>query len=49
MNKLGGKYIIEEKSINIEGAMAFGGGTEEQDEKICRKAIGKVGLYTDVV
>jgi len=31
------------------GAMAFGGGTEEQDEEICRKAIEKVGLYTDVV
>jgi len=30
------------------GAVAFSGGTQEQDEKICRRTVEESGLYTDL-
>lgn len=45
----GGVAIFaDEKKTEFVGAMAFSGGTPQQDEEICRRAVEKVGLYTDV-
>lgn len=37
-----------ETKLEFVGAMAFSGGTEEQDENICRTAVKSLGLYTDL-
>ncbi len=38
----------DEAKTDFIGAMAFSGGTQEQDEEICRRAVENTGLYTDV-
>jgi len=40
--------FADEERTRFIGAMAFSGGTPEQDEEICRKAVEKIGLFTDV-
>ena len=40
--------FADEAKIEFVGAMAFSGGTEEQDENICRTAVDSLGLYTDL-
>lgn len=45
----GGVAIFaNEAKTEFVGAMAFSGGTEEQDEEICAIAITSLGLYTDL-
>lgn len=45
----GGVAIFaDEAKTGFVGAMAFSGGTEEQDEEICAIAITSLGLYTDL-
>src|ERR1035437_2796325 len=40
--------FADEAKTEFVGAMAFSGGTQEQDEEICRKTVEEIGLYTDV-
>ena len=40
--------FADEAKIEFVGAMAFSGGTEEQDENICRTAIDSLSLHTDL-
>ena len=40
--------FADEARTQFIGAMAFSGGTQEEDEEICRRAVERIGLYTDV-
>ena len=40
--------FADEALTQFVGAMAFSGATQEQDEEICRTAIERIGLYTDL-
>lgn len=40
--------FVDKEKTQFVGAIAFSGGTEEQDEEICRQAVEKIGLFTDV-
>ncbi len=40
-------FADREKSKFV-GAVAFSGGTQEEDEEICRRAVEEVGLFTDL-
>lgn len=45
----GGVAIFaDEDHTQFVGAIGFSGGTPEQDEEICKKAVEKSGLYTDL-
>lgn len=45
----GGLPIFADHNLTqFVGAIAFSGGTEDQDEKICLDAIDTIELYTDV-
>ena len=45
----GGVAIFADKELSqFIGAVAFSGGTEEEDEFICRKAVEEAGLFTDL-
>ena len=45
----GGVAVFEDEGLTqFVGAMAFSGGTPEQDEEICKIAVEKSGLYTDL-
>lgn len=45
----GGVAVFADKDLReFVGAMAFSGGTQEEDEEICRRAIKESGLFTDV-
>ncbi|MDP3900964.1 MAG: heme-binding protein [bacterium] len=50
LTTLGGGVAVfaDEECREFVGAMAFSGGTQEQDEYVCAQAIAHLGLFTDV-
>lgn len=45
----GGVAIFKDRELKtFLGAIAFSGGEPKEDEQICRVAVERVGLYTDV-